>query len=324
MTEQPPHDVLPAPDRIIDPGLPHRQRTLVLLAPHALLTPAGEDTVPRPRLRSPFRPALAVLLKGSIPVATGALLLYALDRAAAPSSVRHPFALEALARGLAQRAVPYMYPGVMALALFVGVLALVAAMECASDNRWLRALADAHGHYVLVDELTDDAWDLLHRAHRAQHVIMESRVHREDLIDRAANEHMLPAQLWEIASSLALYSKLCRQEPDHPQGAALIRVLRDRRRALEVSLHGVTCRVRALENYAQQSAEADARYAELEQIQYLSDRSDQVLDLVARTAGDEHAVEEVAGMAAQAESVTDAFGQALREALEAGRAALPR
>ncbi|MFD7163612.1 hypothetical protein [Streptomyces violascens] len=82
--------------------------------------------------------------------------------------------------------------------------------------------------------------------------------------------------------------------------------------------------MRALEDYAQQSAGADARYTELEQIQYLSDRSDQVLDLVARTAGDEHAVEEVAGMAAQAESVTDAFGHALREARGAGWAALPR
>ncbi|MFJ8313796.1 MULTISPECIES: hypothetical protein [unclassified Streptomyces] len=323
MTEQRSTAVLPAPDRIVDPGLPYRQRTLVLQAPHALLTPAGADTVPRPRLRSPLRPALAVLLKGSIPVAIGALLLYGLDRAAAPSSSRHPFALEALAQDLAQKAVPYVHAGLMVLAVLVGVIALLAALECASDNRWLKALADAHGHYVLVDELTDDARDLLHRAHRAQHVILESRVHREDLIDRTANEHMLPAQLWEIALSLALYSKLCRQEPDHPQGAALIRVLHDRRRALETSLRGITSRVRALEDYAQQSAEADARYAELEQIQYLSDRSDQVLDLVARTAGDEHAVEEVTGMAAQAESVTDAFGKALREAQEAGRAALP-
>ncbi|AYG77962.1 hypothetical protein DWB77_07523 [Streptomyces hundungensis] len=271
-----------------------------------------------------MRPALAVLLKGSVPVSVGAFLLYGLDRAAAPSGGRHRFALEALAQALSQKAVPYVHAGVMVLAALVGVFALFAALECASDNRWLKALADAHGHYVLVDELSDPAWDLLRRAHRAQHVMLKSRVHGEDLIDRAANEYMFPAQLWEIALSLALYSKLCRQEPDHPQGTALISVLRDRRRALGAGLRGITSRVRALEDYAQQTAEADARYAELEQIRYLNDRSDQVPDLVARTAGDEHAVEEVEGKAAWAETVTDAFGQALREAQEAGREAFPR
>lgn len=124
---------------------------------------------------------------------------------------------------------------------------------------------------------------MLYGAHHAQYVIVEFRVQREDLIDCAANERMLPTQMWEIALSLALYSKLCRQEPDHPQGVAQIKMLQDRRCALVVSLRGITCRMRALEDYRQQSAEADARYAELEQIQYLSDRSDQVLDLVART-----------------------------------------
>ncbi|MFD7163613.1 hypothetical protein [Streptomyces violascens] len=111
MTGQRSTSVLPAPDRIIDPGLPHRQRILVLLAPHALLTPAGADTVPRPRLRSPLRSALAMLLKGSIPVAISGFLLYGLDRAAIPSRDRHPYALEDLAQALAQKAAPYVHAG---------------------------------------------------------------------------------------------------------------------------------------------------------------------------------------------------------------------
>ncbi|GAA2418283.1 hypothetical protein ACFPFX_04960 [Streptomyces mauvecolor] len=322
MTEPQQTDAFPVPDRVIDPGLPPRQRALIQRAPRALLVPAGTDTPPRPRLHSPLRSALPVLLKGSIPVAIGAMLVHVLDRASAPSSGSRT-TLAALEQKWAHTAVPYVRTAVTVTALLVAVVAFLAALDHAIDSR-RRALTAAHGRYVLADELTDDAWHLLARAHHAQHAIVASRVHREDLIDRDANAYMLPAQLWEIALSLALYSKLCRQEPDHPQGAALISVLRDRRRALDASLRGITCRVRALEDYAQQTAEADARYEELQQIHYLNDRSDQVLDLVARTAGDEHAIEEVHGIAAQAEVITGAFDQALNEAREAGRAALPR
>lgn len=86
MTEPQQIDAFPVPDRVIDPDLPPRQRTQVQRAPHALLVPAGADTPPRPRLHSPLRTALPVLLKGSIPVAIGALLVYGLHRAAAPAS----------------------------------------------------------------------------------------------------------------------------------------------------------------------------------------------------------------------------------------------
>ncbi|MFD7015239.1 hypothetical protein [Streptomyces sp. NPDC059928] len=86
MTEPQATGTFPVPDRLIDPELPPRQRTLVLRAPRALLVPAGADAPSRPRLRSPLRSALPVLLRGSIPVAIGALLVYCLHRAGAPAS----------------------------------------------------------------------------------------------------------------------------------------------------------------------------------------------------------------------------------------------
>lgn len=70
-------------------------------------------------------------------------------------------------------------------------------------------------------------------------------------------------------------------------------------------------------------AQADDRYRELQQIQVLTDGSDEVLDFLARTARDDLAVAEIEGMTGKAAAVADAFTVALESAKEAAVVALP-
>ncbi|MFF9870055.1 hypothetical protein ACF1G0_32515 [Streptomyces sp. NPDC013953] len=61
-------------------------------------------------------------------------------------------------------------------------------------------------------------------------------------------------------------------------------LLTSRRRVLATSLHGIERRVAALDAYASQVAAADARYAEVREIERLAVGSDELLDLLARTS----------------------------------------
>ncbi|WP_329020427.1 hypothetical protein [Streptomyces sp. NBC_01601] len=175
--------------------------------------------------------------------------------------------------------------------------------------------------YVLPWELVDDAAVLLLRAVRACEQIMNSSVHELDLVDSARNATRLPVEQWEIAVTLRAYSRLTGAEPDSVAGDNAREVLRARRQAMSASLASIRRRVEALETYAAQTGEADRRLRELRQIEALTEDNDEVLDLLARTARDEHAIAELRSMQ-RLQPADEDFAMALAVARDAAVIAL--
>jgi hypothetical protein len=87
-------------------------------------------------------------------------------------------------------------------------------------------------------------------------------------------------------------------------------VLASRRRVFATSLHGIERRVAALEAYAEEVAEADARYAEVREIERLAAGSDELLDLLARTTADDLAVAKIGRLTDEAAVVASTFTKA--------------
>ena len=82
--------------------------------------------------------------------------------------------------------------------------------------------------------------------------------------------------------------------------------------AAELADASVAARVAALERYAAEVREADAAYRDWEQAAALAELSGQHLDMLARTAADEHGIAEIQAMSQQARAVR----LALRELLD--------
>lgn len=79
----------------------------------------------------------------------------------------------------------------------------------------------------------------------------------------------------------------------------------------------------ALEAYAGQVAEADARYAEVREIERLAAGRDELLDLLARTMADDLAAAEIDALTDEAAVVASTFAKALESAKQAAAAAIP-
>ena len=98
-----------------------------------------------------------------------------------------------------------------------------------------------------------------------------------------------------------------------------------RRRAIELAQESTAARVVALERYAEQVDAADEADRDWQQAVRLSEFNDKYLDLVARTASDEHAIGEIAGLTEQLSAAARARRDKLHEADLAARIlALPR
>lgn len=159
------------------------------------------------------------------------------------------------------------------------------------------------------------AEDLVQRAHRASLTVTTSEVHKADQIDSAHNNLVLPRQLWDLMGDLeALDEHIAKL----PQGSGA---------AFEA--HGkiveqiqVNCerRVIALETYAEQVVEADARYAEMKAIQLLESSSEGLMDLLARTSAVDAQIAEVGVLTGQAAALVEGYRTALAAAREAGLA----
>jgi hypothetical protein len=97
-------------------------------------------------------------------------------------------------------------------------------------------------------------------------------------------------------------------------------VLRAQRRALELAQDGTTTRVLALERYADQIIGADDAERDWQQARRLSEHNDKYLDLVARTAADDYATAEMAGLTEQLTLAARTRRDRLHEADLAARA----
>jgi len=133
---------------------------------------------------------------------------------------------------------------------------------------------------------------------------------------------------WEIAVALREITELLLDlVSDYASGRAgpmTTTVLLSQNRAISIARDATTARVQALESLAAQVAVADAARRDWETAQRMAANNDKYLDLVARTAADQHATAEITGLAEQAAAAAQALRETLQQATLAAEAlALP-
>jgi len=168
---------------------------------------------------------------------------------------------------------------------------------------------------------------LLQRAQCAIATIVTSRVYAGDLRG-AVEEPVLRQHEWEIAVALREITELLLDlVSSYAAGAAgpmTTTMLVSQNRAISIARDATTARVLALELLAAQVATAEAARRDWETAHQMAANNDKYLDLVARTAADQHAAAEITGLAEQAAEAAQAFREILqRAALAAEALALP-
>lgn len=281
------------------------------------------------RPANPLWAAVPLLARGGAGVAVASMVwwwtgdLETADPAADSSSL-----VGTLDRKL-QEAVDLVHTLLSVWPLAAGVVAVLCAgliADRALCNGQLRRLAVVQKHLVHPKDLTADAQELLARAQQAMTAVLDSEVHREKWLDVQRNEAAFPRQEWAIAEDLRNYSRVARKDQRAPQetvNSTVAELFASRGRVLATSLHGIERRVAAMEAYASQVAEADARYAEVREIERLDAGSDELLDLLARTTVDDLTVAEIEALTDEAAVVASTFTRALESAKQAAAAALP-
>ncbi len=132
---------------------------------------------------------------------------------------------------------------------------------------------------------------------------------------------------WQIAIALRDITDL-RAEYEHNAAASTgpltSSVLGPQHRALQLAQDAIESRVTAVERYAAQVCAARAALRDLHNALRISNLNDSYLDLVARTAADEHAVTEISGLTDQATAAAQAVRDSMRQVgLAAEALALP-
>ena len=121
---------------------------------------------------------------------------------------------------------------------------------------------------------------------------------------------------WEIAVALRDITEL-RTEHDFnaadSMGPITDAVLQPHQRALQLAHDAISARVTALERYANQVSAAGTAYRDWQDALRLSRLNDRYLDLVARTAADQHAVTEISGLAEQAAAAAAAYRETVHD-----------
>jgi hypothetical protein len=168
-----------------------------------------------------------------------------------------------------------------------------------------------------------DCRRLLQRAQRAIGTIVTSRVYAGDLRAIVA-EADLRRHEWDIAVALREITELLLDLlPDYAGGMAgpmTTAVLLSQNRAISIARDAITARVVALESLAAQVGAAEAARRDWETAHRMAANNDKYLDLVARTAADQHATVEITGLAEQAAEAAQAFRETLQQATLAAQA----
>jgi hypothetical protein len=169
--------------------------------------------------------------------------------------------------------------------------------------------------------------ELLWRAQRAVTAVVSSGVYARDL-RTAVDEHVLRQHEWEIAVALREITELLLDLVSSAGGGTVgpmtATVLAAQHRAIAIARDATTARVVALELLAAHVAAAEAARRDWEGAHQAAAKNDKYLDLVARTAADEHAAVEITGLAEQAAQAAQALRETLQRATLAAEAlALP-
>src|SRR5215467_1503638 len=172
-----------------------------------------------------------------------------------------------------------------------------------------------------------DCRKLLQHAQRAIATIVTSSVYAGDL-RATVEEPVLRWHEWEVAVALReiteLLLDLVSSYAGGTAGPMTTTVLVSQNRAVSMARDATTARVLALELLAAQVAVAEAARRDWETAHRMAANNDKYLDLVARTAADQHATVEITGLAEQAAEAAQAVRETLQQATLAAEAlALP-
>jgi hypothetical protein len=302
----------------VDPGIPRPDRD-VLAARGALLPPAAQDRPARRRYYLPTEPArrLATIdgtvvgltaagltaLFGTTPLAVGVLIF---QGPASWEAASNRFAL--LAAGI--------------IAIVTTVILGVRVVRFGQPSGRTPAETAArthHGRYLTGADFDARSRVLLRRAQDAIDAVTSSLVCRDDLLDRHATSAALTGQEWDIAVALREQAQLRARRAElrvrraewpagraGPQAAAL---LSQQDRAAQLAEASTIRRVEALERYAAEVGAADSAYRDGKQSAALAELHDRHLDMLARTAADEHGIAEIDRLAAHARVVRRVLGE---------------
>jgi hypothetical protein len=319
----------------VDPGIPRPDRD-VLAARGALLPPAAQDRPARRRYYLPTEPArrLATIdgtvvgltaagltaLFGTTPLAVGVLIF---QGPASWEAASNRFAL--LAAGI--------------IAIVTTVILGVRVVRFGQPSGRTPAETAArthHGRYLTGADFDARSRVLLRRAQDAIDAVTSSLVCRDDLLDRHATSAALTGQEWDIAVALREQAQLRARRAElrvrraewpagraGPQAAALLSqqdraarlgpqaaaLLSQQDRAAQLAEASTIRRVEALERYAAEVGAADSAYRDGKQSAALAELHDRHLDMLARTAADEHGIAEIDRLAAQARAVRRVLGE---------------
>jgi hypothetical protein len=164
---------------------------------------------------------------------------------------------------------------------------------------------------------------LLRRAQCAIATIVTSSVYAGDL-RATVGEAILRRHEWDIAVALReiteLLLDLVSSLGGRSAGPMTTSVLVSQNRAISIARDATTARVLALELLAAQVAAAEGARSDWEIAQRMAANNDKYLDLVARTAADQHATVEITGLAEQTAEAAQAFRETLEQATLAAEA----
>jgi hypothetical protein len=289
----------------VDPGIPPCDRAL-LTAPGTLLTPAGRDRPARHRDFLPTDPAqrlatvdgavmgmttaMFIAVFGATPLAIGVLIF------------QGPVGWESASNRYA----------LLLAEIIVTVTAVVFGLRVArfgqlSGNAPAEVAARTyHGRYLTGADFDARSRVLLRRAQDAIDAVTSSEVCRAGLLDQPAASAALTSQEWDIALALREQARL-RARRAELSAIAAGTLLDQQFQAAQLADSSIAGRVAALERYAAEVREADAAYRGWQQAAALAELSDQHLDMLARTAADEHGMAEIEAMSQQARAVRLAF-----------------
>ncbi|HEX3712855.1 MAG TPA: hypothetical protein VHV09_08670 [Trebonia sp.] len=168
---------------------------------------------------------------------------------------------------------------------------------------------------------------LLARAQGAITTIVTSGTYAKEL-SGTVQERLLRQHEWEIAVSLREITELL-LDLVASHGAGLggpmtTAVLASQNTAISIARDAVTVRVLGIELLAAHVAAAEAARCDWEAAHQAAARNDRYLDLVARTAADQHAALQIEGMTERAAQAAQALRETLQQATLAAEAlALP-
>lgn len=170
-------------------------------------------------------------------------------------------------------------------------------------------------HVVVPSSLDQQSRELLLCAQKAIAVAIDGEVAIAAGADGVVPGSTLLRHEWEIALALRDISDL---RAEHGLNASVSAgpmtnaVLKSQEGALVQAHQAIAARVSELERYADCVGAAEAAYRDWQDALRISGLNDTYLDLVARTAADEHAVAEISGMTEQA-ATAHVFRQAVQE-----------